>query len=416
MREGALHEPGPPSELLERAYEENARVNAFTQLAQREAPWPQTGKLRRWYLSVKDNIDVEGYYTTCALRAFSGHPSKADAAIVRRLRRQGALFLGKNNMHALALGATSTSSDYGPVRNPHDLSRIAGGSSGGSAAAVALGLVDASLGTDTGGSVRVPAALCGVVGFKPSMGRLSLRGVVPLSPSLDHVGILARSVALATDIFAAASGSRIRPRLKPPHKLKLGLPREGFLDGLDDKIADAFYEVREKLSRAGISWAEVRLPALERVNRLRGTVLLRESAWLYNGLARIEGALPVDVARLIIRGMNISRRAYLRALLARSEVIERVVASMQGVHALALPSVPIAAPKLEDVLGKEARWRRILLRNTAYFNYTGQPAISLPVPLGQKLFMGLQLVGLPGQDEELLSAALTVEALLEKGS
>lgn len=404
-------------ETLSRAREENERINAFTQLPLAgELPRsPPRGRLRGLIVAIKDNIDVAGYYTTCALRYFSSVRQRRDAAVVATLRREGAIILGKTNMHALALGATSTSSDYGPVRNPRDTSRIAGGSSGGSAAAVALGLAQASLGTDTGGSVRVPAALCGVVGFKPTISSMSLRGVAPLSPSLDHVGILAPDVATAHRLCAYLMRLDQMARPQEPSRLRLGLPKGGFLEGLEGAIEEAFLGAVEALERRGVKFAQVKLPSLARINRLRAVVLLREASWLYQPLVNQEGLLPADVRQTLLRAKGITKKKYLRALISRHAAVARAELGLSRVHALIMPTVPIAAPKMDQVLGRELRWRGPLLRNTAYFNYTGQPAISLPVNMNEGLYLGLQLVGRLGRDGELLAIADTIERLLAQG-
>src|SRR5687767_9885642 len=197
------------------------------------------GPLHGIPIGLKDLIDTAGVKTTCASALFADRVPTQDAEIVRRLRNAGAVLIGKQNMQEFAWGGTSTSSYFGPVRNPWDIERIAGGSSGGSAAAVASGMCFAAIGTDTGGSVREPAAFCGIVGLKPTYDRVSTRGVFPLSPSLDHVGPLCRTVTDAGLILQAITGDdRLGPTIET--RPRIGIVRRPFFDDLDSEIESAF--------------------------------------------------------------------------------------------------------------------------------------------------------------------------------
>jgi Asp-tRNA(Asn)/Glu-tRNA(Gln) amidotransferase A subunit family amidase len=211
------------------------------------------GPLHGMPISIKDLIDIAGQPTTAASRVRAGHIATHDATVVERLREAGAVLIGKTNLHEFALGTTSEESAFGPVRNPHDVSRSAGGSSGGSAAAVATGMGDASIGSDTGGSIRIPAAACGVVGLKPSLGEVPVDGVVPLCATFDHVGPLTRSVVDAANVWAVLSGRKI-PRIEPasPTTLTLGALDDYFQALLSPDVRAAFGDAIEYLRMTGV--------------------------------------------------------------------------------------------------------------------------------------------------------------------
>src|SRR5512147_1907648 len=246
--------------------EHNARTNAFilvdepgARAAARAADEERRrgvnrGPLHGVPISVKDLIDVAGQPTTAASRVRTGHVAARDATIVTRLREAGAVLIGKTNLHEFALGTTSEESAYGPVRNPHDLTRSAGGSSGGSAAAVATGMGVASIGSDTGGSIRIPAAACGVVGLKPSVGEVPTDGVIPLSATFDHVGPITTSVADAATLWAVLAGHapRVVDAAKPAD-VTLGVLGDYFTTLLDSEVRTAFERAVTCLCASGIN-------------------------------------------------------------------------------------------------------------------------------------------------------------------
>src|SRR5438874_6362383 len=234
-------------ECLQRIEADNPRLNAFIRVtadeareqareADREmAAGHDRGPLHGVPISIKDLLDIRGLPTTAASRVRDGHVAARDAAAIAHLRQAGAVFVGKTNLHEFAFGTTNEDSAFGPARNPHDPSRSPGGSSGGSAASVAAGMALATLGTCTGGSIRIPAAACGIVGLKPTFGEVSLDGVVPLSRTLDHVGPLTQTVADASIVHHALLGDERRlPAPIPVRGLRLGLPRAYFCDLVDD--------------------------------------------------------------------------------------------------------------------------------------------------------------------------------------
>src|SRR5262245_12688927 len=253
----------------------NARVNAFitvmadearrqARAADRElAAGHDRGPLHGVPVSIKDLFDIDGVPTTAASRVREGHVASADAAAISNLRRAGAVLIGKTNLHEFAFGTTNEESAFGPVRNPHDPTRSPGGSSGGSAISLATGMALASLGTDTGGSIRIPAALCGTVGLKPTYGELSTAGVVPLSATLDHVGPLTTCVVDAWHMFHALSGDRNpRPLVASPlNAQRLAVPRAYFCDVLDDDVRRSFDDALDTLRSGGVTIDDVDIPS-----------------------------------------------------------------------------------------------------------------------------------------------------------
>lgn len=378
------------------------------------------GPLHGMPISLKDLIDVAGQPTTAGSRVRAGHVADRDATIVSRLREAGVVFLGKTNLHEFALGPTSDESAFGPVRNPYDTTRVAGGSSGGSAAAVATGMGLASIGSDTGGSIRIPAAACGVVGLKPSLGEVPTDGVVPLSSTLDHVGPLARSVADAAALWAVLAARPIRPlAARDASSLSLHALGGYFTALLDADVRTAFDLAIGRLRVAG---AAVRGCTLDRATAIVGTytdISLPEAAhWHAATLAaRASDYQPVVRDRLQ-RGGTITAVSYLQALDVRATLRNEVDALLDGWDALVLPTLPIVAP----VIGaSEAIFpshepipvRAALLRLTQLFNITGHPAITLPLPV-TGLPVGLQLVGHRDRTEDLLAVAAACERLLRE--
>jgi aspartyl-tRNA(Asn)/glutamyl-tRNA(Gln) amidotransferase subunit A len=374
------------------------------------------GPLHGVPVSVKDIIDVAGLPTTAASKVLDDRPAAADAIVVARMREAGAIILGKTNLHEFALGTTSEESAFGAVRNPNDGTRSAGGSSGGSAAAVAAGMGLASIGTDTGGSIRIPAAACGIVGLKPSLGEVPTSGVVPLSFSLDHVGPLTRTVSDAASLWAVLSGRPI-PSLTAmqPSALRLAL-LEGYFLSLSSDVRTAFESALDDLRRAGMSIAGANIPAAESIAQTYVNVALPEAAACHAHYLETRGAdyMPGVKARLEV-GRSISAVDYLKAREAQRALRLAVDTALAGCDALVLPTLPIVAPPLgaaEVVLDGDPSSplpiRSAMLRQTQLFNLTGHPAISLPIRT-PSLPVGLQLVGRRDDTAGLLDVAAAVE-------
>jgi aspartyl-tRNA(Asn)/glutamyl-tRNA(Gln) amidotransferase subunit A len=369
-------------------------------------------------ISIKDLIDIAGQPTTAASRVRAAHVASHDAPVVRRLRDAGAVLIGKTNLHEFALGTTSEESAYGPVRNPHDVSRSAGGSSGGSAAAVATGMGVASIGSDTGGSIRIPAAACGVVGLKPSLGEVPTEGVVALSTTFDHVGPLARSVEDAANVWAVLADRPI-PRLDPPSPRAIPLGALGgyFTALLDGDVRRAFDMALERLRACGMNVVTRAVEGTATIVDAYTNISLSEAAHYH---AQTLDSRPDDyqppVRQRLERGRTIPAVDYLKARETRDTLRGAVDAALEGCDALVLPTLPIVAPVIgaaEVTMdnGETIAVRAAMLRLTQLFNITGNPAISLPIETSG-LPVGLQLVGARDESERLLAIAASVERAL----
>jgi len=344
-------------------------------------------------LAIKDNMFFGGFPTTGATHYFKDFVPSLNAQIVDDALGLGCVPIGKTNLHELALGATSAASCFGPVRNPHDVERVAGGSSGGSAVSVAIakGAI-LGLGTDTGGSVRIPAALCGIMGFKPTIGTLSLEGVFPLSATLDHAGLLTRTMPDMVMAFEQLTGTRGRPAPSRGQggKLRVGVLTKHFLEETEKSVARNFWKAIDRMEASG-DFVAVEIPtdpSFERFTRARGYIQLSEAAWFYEELVKSEkvaAKMNADVVALLRRGMGFGKLRYFEGNLVRLESVRAFWRLLRGVDTLALPTTRAVAPKLDIVRGREAgNLRRVLLQNTEVFNLCGFPALSVPSNPGTK--------------------------------
>jgi len=362
-------------------------------------------------LAIKDNIFLAGHRTTAASFYFREFVPKITSELVERALALGCVPIGKTNLHELALGATSAASYFGPVRNPHDPERIAGGSSGGSAVAVALAKGPMlGLGTDTGGSTRVPASLCGLIGFKPTLGRLSLEGVFPLSPTLDHMGLLTRTMPDMVASFEALSGEKVSPT--PRRRIRVAALKGHFIEGAEASVSRNFWRAVEMMRASGrFAVKEVEAgPEFARYGRARGTILVREGSWFYEELASsrdAEARMDAGVLALLRRGLKTADLRYFESNLVRLESIGAVGRLLKGFDAVVTPTTGIVAPRLGEVVGKEAgEIRQSLIRNTEVFNLCGFPAVSVPSnPGGKGLPTGLQLACPAGEDGLTITVA-----------
>jgi Asp-tRNA(Asn)/Glu-tRNA(Gln) amidotransferase A subunit family amidase len=351
-------------------------------------------------VGVKDVVDVLGAVTTAGARILPAVPSTEDAPIIRAMRAAGCVVVGKTNLHEFAFGVTSINPHYGAVVNPRAPGRIAGGSSGGSAAAVAAGLVTWALGTDTGGSIRIPAALCGVVGFKPTIGTFDTTGVVPLSRSLDTLGPLAPDVDTAAMAFAQMQGER-DVRAQAP--VALSEFRLAVIGGWGDDL-DAQTSAAWQMMTRGLP--AVDFPARAPLNEIGFTILLAEAAAFHrHWLETVPKRYGKDVLEPLRRGLEVSRDSYVAALMeqARLRTLADAALESQGVDAVLVPATRIIAPRLADNFE-----RQDLTGYTRPFNTTGQPVVCLPMPTAG-VPIGIQLVGRHGQDGRLLTIAHAVE-------
>jgi aspartyl-tRNA(Asn)/glutamyl-tRNA(Gln) amidotransferase subunit A len=371
-------------------------------------------------LSLKDLIDLRGTPTTAASRVRDERPAAADAPVVARLRHAGAVFVGKCNLHEFAFGTTNEDSAFGPAHHPLDPSRSPGGSSGGSAVSVAADMAFASIGTDTGGSIRIPAAACGVVGLKPGIGEVDTAGIVPLSGTLDHVGPICRSVEDAAIVYAVLRGAET-PAFTPRADIRgvrLGVPRDYFFTLLDPQVASAFESAGERLRDAGVALADVSIPHANDIAPIYLHIVLSEAAAYH---AKTLESRPQDytpnVRTRLEMGRYILAEDYVRALRGADVLRREVDQALHGVDALLLPSLAVPAPKLGastvKVGATEEPVRNITLRLTQLFNISGHPAISIPCGgTVDRLPVGAQLVGAQGRTHELLQLAAGLERYL----
>jgi aspartyl-tRNA(Asn)/glutamyl-tRNA(Gln) amidotransferase subunit A len=371
------------------------------------------GALHGIPVAVKDLIDVAGTRTTSA-SAIPSPVAAADAPSVARLREWGAIIIGKTNLHEFAFGTTSEESAFGPVRNPHDPSRSAGGSSGGSAAALAAGMCFAALGTDTGGSIRIPSAACGTVGLKPTIGELDCDGIVPLSSSLDHLGPMTRSVRDAVLLFDVLGGHPLAPA-GVSERATFAVPGPYFCDRIDPGAQAALERARDALRDAGHVVRDVEIAHAAWTPAVYLHIVLPEAAEYHAPLLeRFADRYCPGVRLRLEMGRYLLAEDYARAMRLRRILTAEVDDALDECDALLLPALPIPAPPLGaatvEVAGATEPVRAVMLRLTQLFNVTGHPAVSLPAPHDvDRLPRGLQIVGRRHQTGRLLQVAELVE-------
>ncbi|QQG48854.1 MAG: Asp-tRNA(Asn)/Glu-tRNA(Gln) amidotransferase subunit GatA [archaeon] len=378
-------------------------------------------------VAVKDLIYIRGVRCTAGSKILSESLAPYDAPAVTRLKSAGAVLIGTTNLHEFAAGVTSENPHFGPVRNPWDTKRIPGGSSGGSAAAVASGLALAALGTDTAGSVRVPAALCGTLGLKPTYGRVSRLGVVPLAPSFDTVGTITScawdaaallgtlaghqegDLTTATDPvqnYLGAMGARVPTRV--------GVPRNFFFDTLSDGVRTAFEAFVGRLPDLGFPVTQTDLRGADRAYPAWLPVRLAEATSFHlRWLEATPELYGEDVRRSLELGKSVLAVDYVGALNSRPGLIEGFLASMKDVDLLVVPTTCVAAPSIGQTKvqagGTELDVRTALIRLTTPFNLAGFPAVSVPCGMAEGLPVGAQIVGKPFEEARVLSLANALE-------
>lgn len=370
-------------------------------------------------ISLKDLIDQAGLPTTAASRVREAHRATRDAVVTGRLREAGAIFVGKTNLHEFAFGTTTEDSGWGAAHHPIDPRRSPGGSSGGSAIAVRTGMSLASIGTDTGGSIRIPAAACGIVGLKPGWDEISAEGVVPLSRQLDHVGPLARSVSDAAIVYDVLRGqlseTSARLEARPLNGVTIGLLSGYFADRVDVDVEAALAGALERLQRAGAQVVERELPHATEIAAIYLHIVLADAAAYHaTALERRPQDYTENVRLRLEMGRYVLAEDYVRAQTGRAVLRREVDRALSGVDALVLPALGIPAPPIGaatmPVRGGEEQVRSVMLRCTQPFNLSGHPALSLPCgATPQGLPVGLQLVGALGQTHELLRVARAAE-------
>ncbi len=435
LRQGSVSPVELTSDCLARIKKLNPRLNAFitvtAELALAQARQAEAeirrgdwrGPLHGIPLALKDLIDTAGVRTTAASLLFKDRIPAEDAEVVRRLRTAGAVLLGKQNLHEFAYGGSSMISAFGEVRNAWNREHIAGGSSGGSATAVAVGLGYGAIGTDTAGSVREPAALCGVTGLKPTYGRISTRGVIPLSTSLDHVGPIGRTVADVAVIFAAIAGYDAADKAsvdapvedyvallgKKFQHLRIGVPRKFFFEDLDGEVSSAIDHAIAGLAAMG---AEIR--DLELTVPTDRTLQSAESYAVHVGFVTCSPELyQPETLRRIRTGQNVSPETLLRSRAELDQARRDITAVFADVDLLVTPTTPIAAPAIAELRQNPDLLRPrelLLLRNTRPINVWSLPAISVPCGFTEGgLPIGLQIVGPHWGEARVLQVAHAYE-------
>ncbi|WP_296745300.1 amidase [Mesorhizobium sp.] len=401
-------------------YSEAARAAADAADARRKAGI-SLGPLDGTIISIKDLFDVAGDPTTAgSLMLASAAPAARDAAIVKRLRQAGAVIIGKTNMTEFAFTAIGDNLHYGTPGNAVDASLIPGGSSSGAGVAVGEGTSEISIGSDTGGSVRIPASLNGVVGFKPTAGRVPLTGAFPLSMTLDSIGPLARDVAGCALADAIMAGEEPAPLQRVSLAgLRIGIPRGRLFEETQGDVAMVFETCIARLLKAGARIADLPIDDLigeMRAATKRGTVASMEGAEVHADWLETGSSVPVDphVSGPLSRALTVPASVYIRTMRRRAELAAAMDERLAQIHALVLPTTPMVAPSIAAMAGDEAlreKTEGLLLRNTQVANQFALCAISLPMP-DMRLPAGLMLVARGGHDHRLLSIAAAVEALL----
>jgi aspartyl-tRNA(Asn)/glutamyl-tRNA(Gln) amidotransferase subunit A len=420
---------------LERIERRNPALNAFitvtAESALAEARVAETeigrgewrGPLHGIPVALKDLIDTAGVRTTSASGLHKDRVPERDAEVMRRLRQAGAVIIGKNNLHEFAYGGSSLVSYFGEVHNPWDVGRIAGGSSGGSAAAVVAGLACATIGTDTAGSIREPAALCGCVGLKPSYGRVSSRGVTPLSTSLDHVGPLAASVADAAIVLQAIAGydaaditsldvpvaDYVGALREDAKKMRVGVARDYFFDDLDPEVAAAIEHAVHGIATLVAEMKEVKLDVPT------DRTLQAAEAYAYHA-AKVAASAELyrpETVRRIRSGEKVTAAEYIERRCDLEEARRDIGRVFADVDVLVTPTTPLPAPSIAELKANPDALRPAelkLLRNTRPFNVWGLPAISVPCGFTQSgLPIGLQIAGPQWREDLVLRLAHAYE-------
>ena len=379
-------------------------------------------------IALKDLIYINGVRCTAGSKILADNVAAYDSPVAARLKAAGAVLIGTTNLHEFAAGVTGENPHFGPARNPWDPRRMTGGSSSGSAASVSAGLVPCAVGTDTGGSVRIPSGLCGVVGLKPTYGLVSRLGVIPLATSFDTVGTITTCASDAAILLSVLSGhdpedittvaadvpDYAAEMEAPAGGLRVGVPRRHFHENVDSAVESAFDRFLEKLSRCGNTVTEVELDGAELVEGCWRTIRMAEAtAFHKKWLDEAPGAYGEDVRALLEQGRGVAAVDYVNAQNLRPTLMQRFSQSMRDVDAVAVPTTSTTAPLIGEksvmVNGKDTDVRSALIRLTLPFNVVGFPTVSVPAGTSGGLPVGAQLVAQPFQEAKLLRLVASVE-------
>lgn len=429
-------------DALRKIAELNGRLNAFLTVTEERAlrqaealdrelaAGRDRGRLHGIPYALKDNLWTKGIRTTNGSKIWQDHVPGESSAAFERMESAGAVLVGKTNLHEIAYGVTSSNPHFGVVRNPHDVDRIPGGSSGGSGAAVAAGIVPLAMGSDTGGSIRIPASYCGTVGLKATYGRVSRYGAVPLGLSLDHVGPLTatvRDAAIALEALAGydardnATSHRPVERYEPDDAavkgIRIGVPENFYFEYTQDEVRHSVEGALGAAETAGVRLTPVRVPDIEALNTISRVVLLAEASALYEPYLDRRELFGPDVLALLDQGRFLPATDYVNAQRARRLAQDEFRALFCEVDLLATPTLPITAPRIGEkkvtIQGREEDVRLATTRFVRAINLIGLPAISLPCGKDSTgLPIGLQLIARPFEETLLLRVAHAVEMAL----
>lgn len=385
------------------------------------------GPLHGIPIALKDVFETTGIRTTCGSRLFADHVPGRDAAVTERLAAAGCVLVGKTNMHELAYGVTSSNPHFGIVRNPWDTDRIPGGSSGGSGAAVATGMALMAMGSDTGGSIRIPAAFCGTVGLKPTYGRVSRFGVMPLDFTLDHMGPLTRSCRDAAVVLQCLAGADDRDHTSANHPvdnylpepavsvrgLKIGLPENFYFDRICPEVSVLVQGLAKRLEEFGAIVVPVRVPDIGGLNAVGRVILLVEASAAMERFLHRRGDFGPDVLALLDQGRLLAGTQYLQAQRRRRMFQADFAAILQTVDCLLTPTAPMPAPRIGativEINGEEEDTRLAATRYVRGVNVLGLPALSLPCGFVDALPVSAQLIGRPFEEALLLRVGAVLE-------
>jgi aspartyl-tRNA(Asn)/glutamyl-tRNA(Gln) amidotransferase subunit A len=406
----------------------NPRLNAFitvTEESAREqarildrelANGQDRGPLHGIPIAHKDLISTKDVRTTSGSKLFRDQVPRADAPIVEKLAAGGAVMLGKTGLHELAYGITSDNPHFGTIRNPRDPARTPGGSSGGSGVAVATDMTFFATGTDTGGSIRIPASFCGVVGLKPTYGLIDRSGIQPLGLSLDHVGPLTRTVADAGVAFQAMldDGARLRPAPPSCQYIRIGLPENFYFTHISSEVSDRVHQAAQAAERMGARVTQVKVPDIDALNDVGRIILLAEASALYQPYFSRREDFGADVLALLDQGRLVPATDYVNAQRIRKMLLGEFSALFSTIDCLLTPTTPITAPligqKQVEIDGEVLDTRLTTTRLVRGINVLGFPALSMPCGnSAQGLPSGLQLIGRPFEEYLLLALGDALE-------
>lgn len=411
---------------------EESALESARQADQELAKGIDFGPLHGIPVAVKDVFETKGVRTTCGSKLFENFVPDRDAAVVEKLDEAGAVLIGKTSMHELAFGVTSNNPHFGTVRNPWDPERIPGGSSGGSGSAVAADMAFMAMGSDTGGSIRIPASYCGVVGLKPTFGRVSRYGVMPLDFSLDHMGPLTRSVRDAALTLQALAGfdprdetsSRRPVDVYNPEQgcgipnLRIGIPENFFFDRVDAAAKAGVMAMAAAAERAGGRLVPVRVPDMASINAVARVIVMAEASALMEPFLGRREQFGADVLALFDQGRFIPATDYVNAQRLRRMMQREFRALWESVDCLFTPTAPMGAPKIGEATvrigGETEDVRLATTRLVRAINLLGLPALSMPCGLdGEGMPLGLQIIGKPFDEATVLRAGAAVEDATE---